>query len=169
MSQIIFNERTVYLANHSLLQEMLINIKTHHFHSSINHQEHLSHRTLITNYFRPVDIVKFLRTAFFVLNSSRSSRLQMFFKIGVFKSFANFTGKHLCWSLFLKNVPAEGLQLHKKKNPTQVSSRGVCEIFKNTFCYRTPLVTASAPQVAASVFFYKSSIKQLFRNHVMTY
>ena len=25
---------------------------------------------------------------------------QMFFKIVVFKNFANFTGKHLCWSLF---------------------------------------------------------------------
>ena len=31
---------------------------------------------------------------------SRSSRLQMFFKIDVLKSFANFIGKHLCWSLF---------------------------------------------------------------------
>ena len=30
----------------------------------------------------------------------RSSRLQMFFKIGRLKYFANFTGKHLCWSLF---------------------------------------------------------------------
>ena len=80
---------------------MLINIKTRHFHSSINHQEHLFHRTLITSYFRPVNIAKFLRTAF--LYTSRSSRLQMFFKIGVLKSFSNFTGKHLCWSLFLKN------------------------------------------------------------------
>ena len=30
----------------------------------------------------------------------RSSRLQMFFKIGVLKNFAIFTGKHPCWSLF---------------------------------------------------------------------
>ena len=66
------------------------------------------HRTLITSYFCPVNIAKFLRTAF--LYTSRSSRLQMFFKIGVLKSFANFTGKHLCWSLFLKNLQAEGLQ-----------------------------------------------------------
>ena len=35
----------------------------------------------------------------------RSSRSQMFFKIGVFKSLANFIkGKHLCWSPFLKNL-----------------------------------------------------------------
>ena len=37
-----------------------------------------------------------------VLNTSlRSSCSQMFFKIGVLISFRNFTGKHLCWSLFL--------------------------------------------------------------------
>ena len=32
---------------------------------------------------------------------SRSSRSQMSFKIGVLKIFAIFTGKYLCWSLFL--------------------------------------------------------------------
>ena len=30
----------------------------------------------------------------------------MFFKIGVLKIFANFTGKHLCWSLFLVKLQA---------------------------------------------------------------
>ena len=45
----------------------------------------------------------------------RGNRAQMFFKIGVLKRFANFTGKHLCWSLFLKNLQAEGLQLHKRR------------------------------------------------------
>ena len=30
-------------------------------------------------------------------SNSKSSRLQMFFKIGVFKNFAIFTGKHLWW------------------------------------------------------------------------
>ena len=34
--------------------------------------------------------------------SSRGSHSQMLFKIGVLKNFSNFTGKHLCWSLFLK-------------------------------------------------------------------
>ena len=92
------------------LQEMLINIKTHHFHNSINHQEHLFHRALIISYLRPVNIAKFLRTTF-LQNTSRSNRLQMFFKIGALKSFTNFTGKHLCWRLFLKNLHAEGLQL----------------------------------------------------------
>ena len=31
----------------------------------------------------------------------RSSLSQMFFKIAVLKNFANFTGRQLCWSLFL--------------------------------------------------------------------
>ena len=36
-----------------------------------------------------------------IYSLSRSSRLQMFFKIGVLKNFAKFIGKHLCWCLFL--------------------------------------------------------------------
>ena len=41
---------------------------------------------------------------FFLLigrTSHRSSRSHMFFKIDVVKNFAIFTGKHLCWTLFL--------------------------------------------------------------------
>ena len=36
----------------------------------------------------------------------RSSSSQMFFKIGVLKNFAIFTGKHLRWSLFLIKLQA---------------------------------------------------------------
>ena len=39
----------------------------------------------------------------------RSSRTQMFFKTGFIRNFAIFTGKHLCWSLFLIKLQA----LHK--------------------------------------------------------
>ena len=35
------------------------------------------------------------------LKAFRSSCSQMFYKIGVLKNFAKFTGKHLCWSHFL--------------------------------------------------------------------
>ena len=41
----------------------------------------------------------------------RSSRSQMLFEIDVLKNFSNFTGKHLCWSLFLIKLQA-GLQLY---------------------------------------------------------
>ena len=81
MPQIILKERTAHLASYTFLQETLINIKTCHFHSSINHQEHLFHRTRITSYFRPVNIAMFLRRTF-LQNTSGNSRLQMFFKIG---------------------------------------------------------------------------------------
>ena len=53
----------------------------------------------------------------------KSSRLQIFFKVGVLKIFANFTGKHLCWSL------ASLL----KKTSTQVFSCETYKNFKNTF------------------------------------
>ena len=46
------------------LRGMLSNIKTRHFASSINHQEHQFHRTFTTSYFRRVNIAKFLRAAF---------------------------------------------------------------------------------------------------------
>ena len=45
----------------------------------------------------------------------RSSRSKMFFIIAVLKNFAIFTGKHLCWSLFLIKFQAkrpEGLPLY---------------------------------------------------------
>ena len=38
--------------------------------------------------------------------TNRSSLSQMFFKIGVLKNFANFIGKHQCWSLFLIKLQA---------------------------------------------------------------
>ena len=40
---------------------------------------------------------------------SRKSRSQMFLKIVFPKNFANLTGKHQCWSLFLINFQALGL------------------------------------------------------------
>ena len=57
----------------------------------------------------------------------------MFFEVGVFTtSFANFTEKHLCWSLFWSHI-------YENETATQVFSCEICEIFKNTFFYRAPL------------------------------
>ena len=50
----------------------------------------------------------------------RSSRSQMFFKIGALKNFANFTEKHLCWSLFLIKLQAWRTLI--KETPTQMFS-----------------------------------------------
>ena len=57
---------------------------------------------------------------------------EVFYKKGVLKNFTIFTGKHLCQSLFFK-----------KETLAHVFSCEFCEIFKNSFLYRTPLVTAS--------------------------
>ena len=62
----------------------------------------------------------------------RSSRSQLFFKIGILKNFAIVTGKHLCWSHFLIKV-----------TPAQVFSYEYCENFKRSFFSRTPLVAVS--------------------------
>ena len=46
----------------------------------------------------------------FILKGKRlSSSSQMFFKTSVFKNFAIFAGKHLCWSLFLIKLQNWGL------------------------------------------------------------
>ena len=47
--------------------------------------------------------------------SFRSSRSKMFFKIVVLKNLSNFTGKHMCRSLFLIKLQALDQQLYIKK------------------------------------------------------
>ena len=76
--------------------------------------------------------IRFFRLKIYV--RFRSSRLQMFFEIGILKNFTMFTGKHLCWSLFLKKV-AGPCNFIKKQTPKKVFSREYCEIFKNSFFF----------------------------------
>ena len=52
---------------------------------------------------------------------------------GVLKNFANFTGKHLCWSLFFTKLQAFRPATLLKKTPTQVFSCEIWEILKNTY------------------------------------
>ena len=61
----------------------------------------------------------------------KSSHQRCSVKKGVLKNFANFTGKHLCWSLFLK-----------KFIPSQVFSCDTCEMFKNAYFEEHLLTTA---------------------------
>ena len=65
----------------------------------------------------------------------RSSRSQIFLKIGVLKNYKNFTEKHLCWSLLLAKLQALGLQIYQKETPTPVFSCGIWEVFKNIFFF----------------------------------
>ena len=57
---------------------------------------------------------------------------------GALKNFAKFTGKHLCHSLFFRQV-----FFIKKETLAQVFSIEFCKIFKNTFFTKYLQTTAS--------------------------
>ena len=134
MPRISLKERTARLASYNFFT-ILINIKN----TSVSQlyqpprtpfSQNVYHLLLST-----CEYCKVLKNSFFI-EHTRSSRLQVFFKIGALKSFANFIGKHLCWSLFLKNLQGEVLQLYWKKTPAQVFS---CEVLAKLL--RTPFYT----------------------------
>ena len=75
-----------------------------------------------------------------------SSRPEVFCKKGVLRNFAKFTGKSLCQSLSFNKVAGLACNFIKKETLAQVFSYEFCEISKNTFYYRTPLVAASINQ-----------------------
>ena len=90
-------------------------------------------------------------TFFFKSTYFWSSRLQMFFKVGVLKSYAIFTGKHLRWSHFwIKFQSFRPATL--KVTPTMVLFCEYCKIFKNSFFHRTPPVAASVTCERRSLF-----------------
>ena len=60
---------------------------------------------------------------------------EVFSEEGIFKKFANFKGKHLCWSLFLIKL--------QKETPTQIFCYEIFEIFKNTYFEERLRATAS--------------------------
>ena len=55
----------------------------------------------------------------------------MFYKVGVLENFAKFTGKHLCWNLFLINVQAKACNFIKKETSAQIFSSKFNIFFKN--------------------------------------
>ena len=54
---------------------------------------------------------------------------EVLYENGALENFAEFTGKHLCRSLFYN----ASCNFIKKDTPAKVFSREFCEIFKNTF------------------------------------
>ena len=60
----------------------------------------------------------------------------------VLKNFVNFTGKHLRWSLFLIKLQTWKPATLLKETSKQFIFCEICEIFENTFFYRTPPVVA---------------------------
>ena len=68
---------------------------------------------------------------------------EVFWKKGGLRNFAEFTGKHMCQSLFFNKVVGIRPASLLRKTRAQMFSYEFCEISKNTFCYRTPLMAAS--------------------------
>ena len=83
-------------------------------------------------------------------SSVRSSRPEELYKKGVLRNFAKFTGKQLCRNFFLNKVADLRPATLLKKTLAQVFSCEFCEIYKNTFFHKTPLVAASE-QLSISV------------------
>ena len=79
------------------------------------------------------------------------------------KNFVNLTGKQLCWSIFLKRLQGCAVQHYEKETPTQMFFCQVCEIFKDTIFYRTPLVATSGENKSHTRLFTLS--KQTFSSH----
>ena len=85
-------------------------------------------------------------------SSVRSSRPEELYKKGVLRNFAKFTGKQLCRSFFLNKVADLRPATLLKKTLAQVFSCEFCEIYKNTFFHKTPLVAASALSYIVAMF-----------------
>ena len=75
----------------------------------------------------------------------RGSRPQVFCEKGVLRNLVKFTGKHLCQSLCACNFI-------KKETLAQVFSSEFCEISKNIFFYRTPLVENTSKHLEVKSF-----------------
>ena len=75
----------------------------------------------------------------------------MFFKIGVLKTFKNFTRKHLLWSLFLIELQACRPLTLLKTDPTRLFHVNIAKFLRTDF-YTTPLV-ATFKTSPSEVFF----------------
>ena len=74
------------------------------------------------------------------ITRNRSSCSQTFVKVGVLKNVANFTGKHLCWNIFLIKLQAlSPATLLKRHSNTDVFCK-ICDTFKNTSSLVVPFV-----------------------------
>ena len=82
----------------------------------------------------------YIKYVFFVLfwiisisSKRRGSHSEVPYKIGVFKNFAKFAGKHLCRILSYIKLHPGGLQFYQKKTPAQVLFCKICKIIKSTY------------------------------------
>ena len=75
----------------------------------------------------------------------KPSYLHMLFKVGSSKNFAIFTGKHLCWALFL--IKFKGLQLFKNRLQHRCFFVDIAKFLVTSFLSftRTPVTVFASP------------------------
>ena len=80
---------------------------------------------------------------------TRSSHRRCSVKKSVLENFTNFTGKHMCWILFLVKLPVFRPAALLKRDSKKVFSREICKIFKNSYFEGHLQTTASRLQITA--------------------
>ena len=93
---------------------------------------------------------------------TRSTRPDVFCKVGVLRNFSKFTGKHLCQGFFFNKVAGlrpKACNFIKRETLAQVLFCELWEICKNIFFYRTPPVAVS---VRTRYFNFTKQIKDFF-------
>ena len=91
-------------------------------------------------------ILLFTNDGSFISAKLQKQPPEVFYKKGVLRNFAKFTGKHLCQSLFFNKVAGlrpKDCDFVKKETLAQVFSCEFCEISKNTFSTEHLGTTAS--------------------------
>ena len=114
MPQIIINQRKAHLASYTFTRDI-----DQYKNTSISQLYQPPSTPFSQNtyhlLFSSCEYCKVFKSIFFIeLLQKQSFADVLFFKIGVLKSFANFTGKYLCWSLFLKTCRMKVCNFIKK-------------------------------------------------------
>ena len=88
----------------------------------------------------------------------------MFCNKGILRNFTKFPWKHLCQRLFFNSIWRPMACNFIEKSLAQVFSCEFCEISKDTFFYRTPLVTVLEPRNVCFKNSNKEALNKLKKN-----
>ena len=92
-----------------------------------------------------------------ILFTDRSSGPEVFYKKGVLRNFAKFTGKHLCQSLFLNKVPGLGpATLLIKRLWHWCFSRSYVKLLRTPFLKEHLLLAASIQNTSRQLLVFRN-------------
>ena len=92
----------------------------------------------------------------------RSSPSLMFFKIGVLKNFATFTGKHLCWPLqafFYRTPTVAASGFSRQQKSAKIFFSWIWYLLSNSFKN-----ASKTSEAATGTPFFKKSVRRNFAN-----